>query len=78
MPPEVISALITGAGVAGVWVVTFLLGWAAPGWVIRDKNKQIEDLKAALESQTRRADAAVEATHTMNLILAGLRGETGR
>lgn len=77
MPPELISALITGAGVAGAWVLTFLLGWSAPGWVVKDKDKQIEDLKAALESQTRRADIAVEAAHTTNLILAGLRREAG-
>jgi len=77
MEPEVISALITGAGVAGVWVLAFLSGWVAPGWVVEDKDKQIEDLKAALESQTRRADVAVEAAHTTNLILAGLRREAG-
>jgi hypothetical protein len=78
MPPEAIAALITGAGVAGVWVVTILAGWCSPGWVVKDKDQEIAELKAAVESQTRRADAAIEATHTMNLILAGLRKETGQ
>lgn len=78
MSPDVISALLTGAGVAGAWVLAFLTGWVAPGWAIRDKDRQIADLKAALQAQTNRADVAVEAAHTMNLILAGLRREAGR
>jgi hypothetical protein len=75
MPPEAIAALITGAGVAGIWVLTIGLGWFAPGWVVTGKDREIAELKAAVESQTRRADAAIEATHTMNLILAGIRKE---
>jgi hypothetical protein len=77
MSLDLISSLITGAGVAGVWVLSFLAGWVAPAWVVKDKDQQIADLKAALESQTRRADIATEATHTMNLILAGIRKEAG-
>lgn len=77
LPHSAVQALIGGGGVAGVWVLCFMLRLIAPYWVIADKNQQIADLKAAVESQTRRADLAQETAHSVNLILAGIRREAG-
>jgi hypothetical protein len=75
MSQSVLHALIGGGGVAGVWVACFMLRLVAPYWVVKDKDDQITELKAAIDSQTRRADVAQETAHQANLILAGLRQE---
>lgn len=75
MSEQAIAALLTGSGVAGVWLICVITGLMVPGWAWRKLLDENEELKTALESQTRRADAAVEAVHTTNLILAGLRRE---
>jgi hypothetical protein len=78
MPPEVMSALITGAGVAGIWIICIALRIFVPGWVDRQKDEQIAELKLAVKTERERADAAVEAAQTTNLLLAGLRRELER
>jgi hypothetical protein len=75
VPQSAVHALIGGGGVAGVWVLCFMVRLIAPYWVVRDKDAQITELKTAVESQTRRADLAQETAHQSNLILAGLRQE---
>lgn len=75
MPPEAIAALISGGGVAGVWVISLACRWFVPGWVDRQKDEQIKELKTAVQMERERADMAVDAAQTSNLLLAGLKKE---
>jgi len=70
--PQLITALITGSGVAGVFCVLFVLGRVFPKSVVDDKNAEIAELKAALSAERARADAAVTAASATKEILAAI------
>lgn len=85
MPTEIYT-LLGGAGVAGIWVLTYLTGWSYTKSHVDDlkadiksRDQEIGDLKAAItlanqraDDERRRGDAAVEAAQTSNIILAGI------
>lgn len=77
-----IIPVLTGAGVAGVWVLTIIFGFMSPKGHVQDLKQDIADLKEAVRTEReradlerRRADSAEEAARTSNILLASLRGE---
>lgn len=79
MPNDVYTVL-AGAGVAGIWLLCLMMGFMYTKSHVDDLKEQNRELKEALslaneraENERRRADAAVEAAQTSNLLLAGIR-----
>jgi len=64
--------LLTGAGVAGVFCVLFVLGIIFPRTVVNDLKAENAELKAELEAQRDRADTAVAAASATRDILAAI------
>ena len=64
--------ILTGAGVAGVFCVLFVLGAIFPRPVVSDLKAEIAELKQALEAERDRANTAVAATSTTRDILAAI------
>ena len=64
--------ILTGAGVAGVFCVLFILGLIFPRSVVTDQKAEIAELKQALEAERDRADAAVAAASATRDILAAI------
>lgn len=85
MPDSVIQGLIGGAGVAGLWLACIMLGWMFPKPHVDDLKQDNSDLKEAVtlaneraDNERRRADGAVEAARTANLLLAAIgKGASG-
>lgn len=76
---SVIRGLIGGAGVAGIWLICIMFGLMFPKPHVDDLKRENTDLKEAVrmaneraESERSRADAAIEAARTSNLLLAAL------
>lgn len=65
-------SILTGAGVAGVFCVLFVLGLIFPRSVLADKNTEIAELKEALEAERDRANTAVAAASATRDILAAI------
>ena len=64
--------ILTGAGVAGVFCVLFVLGAIFPRSVVSDLKAELAELKQALEAERDRANTAVAATSTTRDILAAI------
>jgi len=64
--------LLTGAGVAGVFCVLFVLGIIFPRTVVNDLKAENAELKAELEAQRDRADTAVAAASATRDILTAI------
>lgn len=67
-----IITILAGAGVAGVWVLSFLTGWCYPKSVVADLKAENAELKQALAAANDRANAAASAQVTVKDILAAL------
>lgn len=65
-------SILTGAGVAGVFCVLFIVGLIYPKPVVADKDRVIAELKEALEAERDRANAAVAAASATRDILAAI------
>lgn len=64
-------SVFTSAGVAGVFCILFITGLIFPRPVVTDLKAEIAELKAALESERDRAQAAVAAaTATKDVLTA--------
>lgn len=63
-------SLLTGAGVAGVFCVLFVLGFVYPRSVVEDLKAEREELKAALEAERESSAAAIAAAQTTRDIIA--------
>lgn len=61
MPDSTLVTILTGAGVAGVFCVLFIVGLIFPRSVVTDKDAEIAELKQALTAERQRGDAAVAA-----------------
>lgn len=72
MPDSTLITILTGAGVAGVFCVLFVLGLIFPRSVITDKDAVIAELKADLAAQRQRADVAVAAAVATRDIMAAI------
>lgn len=65
-------SILTGSGVAGVFCVLFIIGIVFPRGVVEDLREENKELKAALESERDRANAAVTAATATRDILAAI------
>ncbi len=65
-------SILTGAGVAGVFCVLFILGLIYPRSVVSDKDAQIAELKQALEAERDRASTAVAAASATRDVMTAL------
>ena len=70
MPDSTLVTILTGAGVAGVFCVLFIIGLIFPRSVVTDKDAEIAELKQALAAERDRANTAVAAATTTRDVLA--------
>ena len=67
-----LATLLTGAGVAGVFCILFVVGLVYPRQVVTDLKAEIAELKAALEAEREQARAAVAAAAATRDVLAAI------
>lgn len=72
MPDSALLSVLTSAGVAGVFCVLFITGLIFPRSVVGDLKEENRELKAALEAERDRANAAVTAASTTRDILTAI------
>lgn len=72
MPDSTLVSILTGAGVAGVFCVLFIVGLIYPRSVLTDKDTQIAELKKALEAERDRANTAVVAASATRDVMTAL------
>ena len=72
MPDSTLVSILTGAGVAGVFCVLFIIGLVVPRSVVTDKDTQIAELKKALEAERDRANTAVVAAAATRDVMTAL------
>lgn len=72
MPDAALINILTGAGVAGVFCVLFVIGAIFPRSVVADLKAEITELKAEAEAERDRANAAVAAASATRDILAAI------
>lgn len=65
-------SVLSSAGVAGVFCVLFVFGVIFPRGVVDDLREENKELKAAVESERDRANAAVTAATATRDILAAI------
>lgn len=65
-------SILTGSGVAGVFCVLFIIGKIVPGFVVKDKDAEIAELKQAVAEERARANSAVTAASATRDILAAI------
>lgn len=73
MPDSALVTILTNAGVAGVFVVLFLLGMIYPKTVVDDLRAERDSLRQAVASERDRADTAVAAAQASRDVFAALR-----
>jgi hypothetical protein len=62
--------LVTGAGVAGVFCILFILGYIFPRAVVEDLKKEKAELQDALDAERASSKAAIAAAQTTRDIIA--------
>lgn len=72
MPDSALISVLTSAGVAGVFCILFVIGIVFPRPVITDLKVEITELKAALQAERDRANAAVAAASATRDFLAAI------
>ena len=72
MPDSALITTLTGAGVAGVFCVLFILGFVFPRQVVTDLKAEIAELKEAVEAERDRANTAVAAASATRDLMAAL------
>lgn len=72
MPDAALITTLTGAGVAGVFCILFVLGFVFPRQVVGDLKAEIAELKEALASERDRANTAVAAATATRDIMAAI------
>lgn len=72
MPDTALISVLSSAGVAGVFCVLFVTGLLFPRSVIADKDREIAELKEALEAERDRANTAVAAASATRDIMAAI------
>ena len=81
MLDSTLVSILTGAGVAGVFCVLFVVGLIYPKAVVADKDKRIAELEAIIAAERQRGDAAVAAATASRDVLmafqAGRQAVTG-
>lgn len=64
--------ILTNAGVAGVFVILFVLGLVYPRQVVTDLKSEVAELKQALAAERQKGDAGVAAATATRDILAAI------
>lgn len=72
MDSSLITPIVTGGGVAGVFCILFVIGLIYPKSVITDLKAEITELKAALTQEREASKAAVTAASSTRDILAAI------
>lgn len=72
MPDAALITTLTGAGVAGVFCVLFVLGLLFPKAVVSDLKAEITELKEALEAERDRANTSVAAASATRDIMSAI------
>jgi hypothetical protein len=72
VPDSTLVSILTGAGACGVFCVLFIVGLIYPRPVVTDKDREIAELKEALEAERNRANTAVAAASATRDILAAI------
>ncbi len=72
MPDMALVNVLTGAGVAGVFCLLFIIGRIFPRSVVTDLKQEIAGLKEALRAERDRADTAVAAATATRDVLAAI------
>ncbi len=72
MPDSALITILTSAGVAGVFCVMFVMGLIFPRSVLADKDRQIAELKEALQAERDRANTAVAAAAATRDVMTAL------
>lgn len=77
--PETVYSILTGVGVAGIWILCMMLGLVVPKSHLDDMKEQRDEYKAAViaanqraDNERARADTAEETAKTALILLAGL------
>jgi len=65
--------VLTGAGVAGVFCLAFMLGLIFPKSYVDDLKEENRELKAANAAERERADAAVAAARATRDLMTAIR-----
>jgi len=69
--------VLTGAGVAGVFCLLFVLGLIVPKHVYDDLKEENAELKAERKAERDRADAAVAAAEASKNVIAAFQAGRG-
>ena len=72
MDSTLITPIVTGSGVAGVFCILFILGLIYPKAVVRDLRAEITELKAALTKERETSQASITAASATKDILAAI------
>jgi hypothetical protein len=67
-----ITPIVTGGGVAGVFCILFVLGAIFPRAVVTDLKAEIAELKAALAAERETSKASITAASATKDILAAI------
>jgi len=73
MDPALLPYFVSGGGFAGIMVFAFIMKWIVPGWVVKEKDATIKELKAENKAQAARAEAGVLAGQVVKDVMLGLR-----
>ncbi len=72
MPDTTLLTVLSGAGVAGVFCILFVIGAIFPRAVVTDLKAENAQLREALEAERGRANTAVAAASATRDILAAI------
>ena len=72
MPDTALLTVLTNAGVAGVFVVLFLIGLIFPKMVVDDLRAERDALRQVVQAERERADAAVAAAQAARDVFTAL------
>jgi hypothetical protein len=72
VPDSVLINILTGAGACGVFCILFIIGAIFPRGVVTDLKAENAELKATVEAERDRANAAVAAASATRDILAAI------
>jgi nitrogen regulatory protein PII-like uncharacterized protein len=72
VPDSALINILTGAGVAGVFCVLFIVGLIFPRPVVSDLKAEIAELKQALQAERDRSDTAVAAASVTRDVLSAI------
>lgn len=77
MPDSALVTLLTNAGIAGVFVVLFLVGLIYPKSVVDDLRTERDAARAEASAERERGDAAVAAAQASRDVFAAIQTGMG-